>query len=408
MVSLKKNLSIVLVVLALIGLVAGLVFTTRYANSIRQIATVRNKLVPTQPYSVLSEIHSLEQDLRGNLDDETRESLEAKLDILYREATRQAMSIGNLTSTPASQITFVPPTFAFGGQRDTGIIENPSVPFSSMDFKINNAWQELVGGNYILVFAGSLANRPDQGVLLVESETSGGSGEYLTPRKNGSVRIVKAQGMRLVLETPTHDIFYFDVPARRFVNTLDEIIATTTPLVVASPTPGTLIPARTPTPTPIVLDNGWYLYADPDGEFSFAYPSTALVRAGQNSVDSSKNVSIQFNLPDKPYQGMSIRLEPNPKRLQGTDIAIRLFEESAQKPVNAEFISSLQPISVGGVPAVQAYIPSTNTEVTVIIPYDGKIFIVSPVHDTAMVKVEAEVLEVFYHILGTFTFKASK
>lgn len=170
----------------------------------------------------------------------------------------------------------------------------------------------------------------------------------------------------------------------------------------------TPIPTRTPTPTPIVLENGWYLYTDPDGEFSFAYPPTALISAGQNPVDFSKNISLQFKLPDKPYQGMSIRFESNPKRLQGIEIATKLFEDSSQKPVPAGFANSLEQISVGGIPGVQAYIPSTNTEVTVIVPYDDKVVILAPVHDTATTKVEKEILEVFYQILDTFKFKGSK
>lgn len=176
-----------------------------------------------------------------------------------------------------------------------------------------------------------------------------------------------------------------------------------TPLPTYTPSPAQIL-----TPTPIVLDNGWYLYIDPDREFTFAYPPTALINAGQNPVDLSKNITIQFKIPDKPYQGMSIRLEPNPKRLQGVEIAIQLFEESAQKSAPVEFANSLEHISVGGIPAVQAYIPSTNTEVTVIVLYDDKVFILAPVHDSAVTKVEKEILEVFYQILDTYKFNFSK
>lgn len=223
----------------------GLAVIVVLGLSIQHIAAARTKPTSALPNYISSEIQSLEQELQGNLDEEARKNLEAKLELLYREATRQAVSVQNLTSTPARRSTFIPPTFTFNGQRETGIIENPSVPFSSMDFKITNAWQELVNGNYILIFAGSLAYDPDQGVLLLESELPGDSGEYLTPRKNGTIRIVKVKGLRLVLETLTNDIFYFDVPARRFVNSLDEIAATATPLpaISATPTPTLATPA---------------------------------------------------------------------------------------------------------------------------------------------------------------------
>jgi hypothetical protein len=153
-----------------------------------------------------------------------------------------------------------------------------------------------------------------------------------------------------------------------------------------------------------MLDNGWYLYSDPDGEFSFAYPPTAMISAGQNPVDLSKNITIQFQIPEKTYQGMSIRIESNPKRLQGAEIAQQLFEKSAQKSATAEFTNSLQQIFVGGISAVQTTIPSSNTEVTIIVPYNVKVLIVSPVHETSATKVEQETLDLFYQILSSIKF----
>jgi hypothetical protein len=177
------------------------------------------------------------------------------------------------------------------------------------------------------------------------------------------------------------------------------LLPTFTPF--ASQTPPT-------TPTPILLDNGWYLYTDPDLEFSFAYPSTALIFAGQNPVDLSKNINIQFQLPDKAFQGMSIRLESNPKRLDGVEIARQLYEKSSQKPAPVDFSNTLKPISVGGLTAIQAEIPSMNTEITVIVPFEDKVLILSPVHDTPVTKVEKEILELFYKILDTFKFNIAK
>lgn len=175
----------------------------------------------------------------------------------------------------------------------------------------------------------------------------------------------------------------------------------TTPPIISTPT-------QAPTQTPVVLDNGWYLYSDPDGEFSFAYPPTATISAGQNPVDLSKNITIQFQIPEKTYQGMSIRLESNPKRLPGAEIAKQLFEISAQKPAAVDFTNSLQEVLVGGISAVQAYIPSTNTEVTIIIPYGDKVFIVSPVHDYSMTKVEKESMDLFYQIVNTLKIEIAK
>ena len=185
-----------------------------------------------------------------------------------------------------------------------------------------------------------------------------------------------------------------------------------TPVITIIPT-DSLTPTQSPeiepsiTPTPVILDDGWFLYIDPDSEFSFAYPPTARIDAGQNPLDLSKNISIQFISPDNPYQGMSIRLELNPKRLQGSEIANQLFEMSAQKQAPVDFSNSFKPISVGKASAIEASIPSLNTEITVIVPLGDKVFIISPVHDSVNTKVENETLELFYEILTTFNFNIS-
>jgi hypothetical protein len=182
--------------------------------------------------------------------------------------------------------------------------------------------------------------------------------------------------------------------------------ATATP--TPAPTPTTqaapVLAALNLTPAPAMLENGWYVYRDPDGEFSFAYPPTATLTAGQNPVDLSKNIIIQFRIPDQSYQGMSIRIEPNPKRLPAADFARQLYETSAQQPAAATFTDSLQSIQVGGISGVKTQLPSTNTELTIIVPYEVQVFIVSPVHELSMTQVEPGTLELFYQILNTVKF----
>ena len=170
----------------------------------------------------------------------------------------------------------------------------------------------------------------------------------------------------------------------------------------------TEMPSPTQAPTLIVLDNGWYLYTDPDGAFSFAYPADAVIAAGQNPVDLSKNITLQFNLPGKGYQGMSIRLAANPKRLPGSDIAVQIYEDVSQKSAPAGFASSVEPFSVAGLAAARASIPATNTEVTVIVPYNDLVLILAPVHDSATTHVDEETLALFYQVIDSFKFNPSK
>jgi hypothetical protein len=52
---------------------------------------------------------------------------------------------------------------------------------------------------------------------------------------HGGVRVIAEQNNRLILQAIDGEIFYFDVPARRFVNSLSEVVPT-----------ATLLPTRTP------------------------------------------------------------------------------------------------------------------------------------------------------------------
>ena len=52
---------------------------------------------------------------------------------------------------------------------------------------------------------------------------------YLTPQQAGPVRVVGAEGERLVLQSTTGVIYYFDVPLRQFVSSLTDGSPTPTP-----------------------------------------------------------------------------------------------------------------------------------------------------------------------------------
>ena len=227
-VSAKTKLQLVFAFLALC-LIAILGY-----SSARSAATKQNHLaytpVPTDLLnSSMSEIQVLEQELQGDLDTETRNNLESKLQILYSQATQQAKNIQQLTAMPANVLTMIPPTFEFIGQRETGIIEHPSVPFSRTEYVITNAWQDMVDGEYVLVFAGTLATDPEQGVIIVFRESLRQFRRYSTPTKSGTISIVDTKGLRLIIRSSYNNlIYYFDVPAQKFVNSLDAIVPTAT------------------------------------------------------------------------------------------------------------------------------------------------------------------------------------
>lgn len=132
----------------------------------------------------------------------------------------------------------------------TGIFEGGEGVFYSGDFTIHNRWQGFTDGIATQVFAGSLYQDKEQGVVIILRAARGE--RYLTPIKAGAVRIVSVDNLRFILESISGEVFYFDFPSRQFVESLT---ATPPPTVTEppSPTPYTLptgYPNQTPTINP--------------------------------------------------------------------------------------------------------------------------------------------------------------
>ncbi|MBI5034202.1 MAG: hypothetical protein HZB51_27085 [Chloroflexi bacterium] len=125
------------------------------------------------------------------------------------------------------------------------ILDHPASPLGPF-YEIENSWVFEVPGKTYQVFAGAKREEgppqprnAKQGIVVVwvwgsEGITLPDGGYYYMPIKKGPVKIVGAQGQRLVLKTDDGATFYFDFPSRRFVSSLTEIVPTITPL--ATPT----------------------------------------------------------------------------------------------------------------------------------------------------------------------------
>jgi hypothetical protein len=125
------------------------------------------------------------------------------------------------------------------------ILESGASPLSSM-YVIENSWISEANGRKYLVFSG--AEREEgppqprstmQGIVVVWVSTLSGQGlheggYFSTPVEKGPVRIVGAQGQRLILQADDGTTFYFDVASYRFVSSLTEVVPTAT--VPATPT----------------------------------------------------------------------------------------------------------------------------------------------------------------------------
>jgi hypothetical protein len=175
------------------------------------------------------EIKSCREQLAGNnLDEQTRRSIEEQLAIAQRIATQVSHPFATVDPRETPQLIPVEDS-----PFPTGIFEGGGATFRPNMAVMLNRWHGIVNGVPTIVFAGSPTNDPEQGVVFIMrmsgERKSVSWSSYPTPVRSGPVRILSAEGYRLILSTEAGDILYFDVPGDRFVASLSEVVPTITP-----------------------------------------------------------------------------------------------------------------------------------------------------------------------------------
>lgn len=165
----------------------------------------------------------------------------------------------------------------------------------------------------------------------------------------------------------------------------------------------TILPTQIPSPTPVKLDNGWYLYEDKDAGFSISYPPDAFLTTAKNLNNQYKTVNIQFIHvgPSGGYQGMAINVIENQSGISIERVVEKIYGDSPIKPSMDVIKSSLTSIKVGNTTGIKTFIPPTITEVSILIPHRNDVLFLAPVHGLAADSVDPEVLKLFYKILET-------
>jgi hypothetical protein len=120
-------------------------------------------------------------------------------------------------------------------------------------------WQGLDNGVWVLILAGCLKSDPEQSIIYYQ--VISGITEIRTEKKSGCLTITEEadNGKKLVLQAKNGDTYYFDIPGRTFVQSLDVVAPTITP----RPT-DVILPTATQTAT--------HPYPPPPGQLQ-AYPN---------------------------------------------------------------------------------------------------------------------------------------
>jgi hypothetical protein len=141
----------------------------------------------------------------------------------------------------------------------TGTREGEMVRFSAEKLFLvgMNAWDGYQDGFSVVIYAGSLPEDSEQGAIVVISRQPNRLFEekVLTPTRHGGVRVVAEQNNRLSLQAVDGEIYYFDVPARRFVDSLSEVVPTATLISPnTSTSPAQISPLLTYNPYPFLTE----------------------------------------------------------------------------------------------------------------------------------------------------------
>ncbi|MEW6505564.1 MAG: hypothetical protein AB1457_16520 [Chloroflexota bacterium] len=109
--------------------------------------------------------------------------------------------------------------------------------YEDLDFMAVNGWRGSVNGNWVTVLAGRQFSDRNQGKLVLFT-LNAPMQEEVTIGKGGALRITAAEGQRLTLTDEEGSVLYFDVAARRWLSSPDEIVPTLPPLATYTPQTG--------------------------------------------------------------------------------------------------------------------------------------------------------------------------
>lgn len=193
------------------------------------------------------QIATLESALKNANSEEERESLEKQLELYYQMGTLVAtmqpseMSNDHLVASKQAFNTQLPLTLQVALTRiadraPTGINENPvHASFLPKNFLVGNAWRNELAGKVYIIYAGANDIDTEQGAVIVAIPEDFDVSMYLTPSRNGIVRVVDVKNGTLVLQTEKGMIFYFNILGRKFTSSLNEVVPTITPVTFGLP-----------------------------------------------------------------------------------------------------------------------------------------------------------------------------
>lgn len=243
---------------------------------------------------------------------QTQQALQLTLAAVPTSDIQEAYPIFNNAPPSIDELLFVEPEGTLAGN---GIlIEDTNNWYGDADYELSGLiWQEWTYGSEVSVRGGYVRQSPEQGVVWVKINPHHLDNQGLikveSPVQAGELTITGAVGERLILTSEQGQTFYFDVPALRFVDSLEESVPTATPLP-------TMVFEPPLVPTDDALDEPFYLdafqledtdvnyYINSPGDYDwFAFVSQAEGRLKVSLIPRGNNYGLRVVLVDEYGNG---------------------------------------------------------------------------------------------------------
>jgi hypothetical protein len=169
----------------------------------------------------------------------------------------------------------------------------------------------------------------------------------------------------------------------------------------AAPAPETsaLAPAvpalATAAPT---LVAGWSAFTEPTLGYTISFPADTVIMSG-SSPAGVHTTRLQFRVPGVDgYQGMLIRVEPNPEGRGLEEVVGKLYEDYLLGAPPADLLARLPQQTVAGLTAGRL---GSGGDFSLVLPVGDYVYIIAPVHDLTATQLDPKALELFYQVLAT-------
>jgi hypothetical protein len=143
---------------------------------------------------------------------------------------------------------------------------------------------------------------------------------------------------------------------------------------------------------------GWNTFTEPTLGYTLSYPQDAIIDSGVSPA-GVYTTRLQFRIPGADgYQGMVVRVEPNPGG-RGLEVALaRLYSDYLMSEPPADLLAALPQKTIAGLAATQM---GGADDFALVLPVGDYVYQIAPVHDMASTSMDPQALALFEQILGT-------